>query len=77
MASAYKTATRTVDDTDSEPDVALPTLDSDETVEADTSASDTSDDEIPQANSNSKLSELPVELRNRILMLTSRGVSHR
>lgn len=77
MASAYKTATRTVDDTDSELDVDMPTLDSDETVEADTSASDTSDHEAPQANANSKLSELPVELRNRILMLTSRGVSHR
>ena len=77
MASAYKSATRTSDDSDSELDVNMSSEESSHTLEGESSASDTSEDDHPTLQAAGKLSNLPVELRNRILMLTSRGVSHR
>lgn len=66
MASAYKSAMRSTDPDDSD--------DSSTTVRA--NSSDLSDDE-QQAKHSGALSDLPLELRNRVLMLTSRGVSYR
>lgn len=77
MASAYKSANRMSDDSDSEFGGIDSEEESSHTVEADSSSSDTSDDEVPATKTGAKLSQLPVELRNRILMLTSRGVSYR
>lgn len=77
MASAYKSATRTSDDSDSEFGGIVSDEESSHTAEADSPSSDTSEDEVPAAKAGAKLSQLPVELRNRVLMLTSRGVSYR
>lgn len=78
MASAYKSATRMDDESDMDSEDELMSNESSATVEDETSGSDMSgaDDEEP-APKTSTLDQLPVELRNRILMLTSRGVSHR
>ena len=77
MASAYKSAIRSSDDSDSDINVAMASPDSSHTLEGDSSASHDSEDDAPTIQTSAKLSQLPVELRNRILMLTSRGVSHR
>jgi hypothetical protein len=66
MASAYKSAMRSADPDDSD--------DSSTTVRA--NSSDLSDEE-QKAKPTGALSDLPLELRNRVLMLTSRGVSYR
>ena len=78
MASAYKSATRMDDESDMDSEDEIMSNESSVTVEDETSESDMSgtDDEEPAPKS-STLDQLPVELRNRILMLTSRGVSHR
>ena len=77
MASAYKSATRTSDVSDSEAEAAISGSESSHTVEVASSSSGAAGDEVPTRTASAKLSQLPVELRNRILMLTSRGVSHR
>jgi len=66
MASAYKSAMRAADPNDSD--------DSSTTVRAD--SSDLSDGE-QKPTQKGPLADLPLELRNRVLMLTSRGVSYR
>ena len=80
MASAYKSTMRAGDDSDSEPDFASfsdeessRTLSAHEDSDDVSTGSDEEDEPLPDAN----LAQLPVELRNRILMLTTRGVSHR
>lgn len=77
MASAYKSTTRTSDDSDSDADRSMSSAESSHTLEGDSSASDEFEDDEPVPQTDAKLSQLPVELRNRVLMLTSRGVSHR
>lgn len=77
MASAYKNATRESDDSDSDVGVFFSGEDSSHTIEADTLSDNTSDEEVSPPKGTSKLGDLPVELRNRVLMLTSRGVSYR
>lgn len=70
MASAYRNANRGSDGSDS--DVSdISDVEINGHGDSDTAASESSDEETPA------LAQLPVELRNRILMLTSRGVSHR
>jgi hypothetical protein len=77
MASAYKNATRDSDDSDSGEGAIFSDEDSSHTLEADSISSDTSEQEDVAPRPKSKLEDLPVELRNRVLMLTSRGVSYR
>lgn len=75
MASIYKRASKAQADEDS--DESMSDVSS-STVRADSDDEDSSsseDDE--QITTNNKFSQVPIELRNRILMLTSRGVSFR
>ncbi len=79
MASAYKSAMRAADDSDSGSeldDFSSNTLSVQEDSGDYNSSSDDQDESSPQPTP-AKLAQLPVELRNRILMLTTRGVSHR
>ena len=95
MASAYKSALRNGDLSDSDIDInedevssnTLSAQDSDddeasgadEDLEDNSEDSDMNEDDIA-ANAQllgAKVARLPTELRNRILMLTSRGVAHR
>lgn len=81
MASIYKRASRA----EAEPDLSDESMSDDEessgTVRADSdeegSSSDTSSGEDEATTTKNKLTQVPTELRNRILMLTSRGVSFR
>lgn len=79
MASAYKRASKAAVDADSSDDsmddMSSSTLRADSDEED--SASDESLDGQKQSQPTNKLTQVPVELRNRILMLTSRGVSFR
>lgn len=70
MASAYRNANRGSDESDSD----MSEVEINGHAGSDTDASDASDASEEQTPA---LAQLPVELRNRILMLTSRGVSHR
>ncbi|RMZ77938.1 hypothetical protein DV738_g4185, partial [Chaetothyriales sp. CBS 135597] len=75
MASAYKSASRGADDSDFE---SLSGDESSRTLSAHGNDEEDSDDEqAPPPRPLSKASQPPVELRNRILMLTSRGISFR
>lgn len=74
MASAYRSAVRSKKNYDSD--------DSDSDSSA--ASSHTVDTDLPDENEktvkpekNNDLSQLPAEIRNRVLMLTSRGVSYR
>lgn len=71
MASAYRNANRGSDESDS--DISDAEFSDRISSEGSESSDDVSDDETTAPT----LAQLPVELRNRILMLTSRGVSHR
>lgn len=81
MASIYKRASRA----ETDPDLSDESMSDDEqssgTIRADSdeeaSSSDTSSAEDEATTAASKLTRVPTELRNRILMLTSRGVSFR
>lgn len=76
MASAYKRASHMdkymSDDSDSNSESST-------TVQGDGSEDDsnTSENEAADKPAKSTLQQLPAELRNRVLMLTSRGVSFR
>lgn len=80
MASIYKRASKAEIDPDLSDESMTDEEESSGTIRADSdeedSSSDTSsgDDEHATAK---KLTQVPTELRNRILMLTSRGVSFR
>lgn len=76
MASIYKRAARVAADEDMSDDSMTDASSS--TIRADSEEDDdpASDSEEPKKPS-SKLTDVPTELRNRILMLTSRGVSYR
>lgn len=76
MASIYKNASRAAEDSDLSDSSVSDEEQSSGTVRADTS-SDASADEGAQVPTTTRLQQLPTELRNRILMLTSRGVSFR
>lgn len=74
MASAYRNANRGSDESDSDMsdvDVELNGQSGSETGDSSDEASSEEETAAPT------LVQLPIELRNRILMLTSRGVSHR
>lgn len=74
MASAYRSAVRSKKNYDSD----------DSESDSSGTSSHTVDEELADENEkpakpdkNNDLSQLPSEIRNRILMLTSRGVSYR
>ncbi|KIW54333.1 hypothetical protein PV05_06697 [Exophiala xenobiotica] len=77
MASAYKSAMRSGDPSDSDSDSdtdSISSAQSSNTVQAESS----DENELPsQKEKRSDASQIPAEIRNRILMLTSRGVSYR
>merc|ERR1711939_319024 len=75
MASAYKSAMRSGDPSDSDSDTdSISSAQSSNTVQAESS----DENELPsQKEKRSDASQIPAEIRNRILMLTSRGVSYR
>lgn len=75
MASIYKRASKAAADEDMSDDSMSDGSSS--TVRADTDESEDSSDSEEQEKTTSKLAQMPTELRNRILMLTSRGVSFR
>lgn len=75
MASAYKRAARVAADEDMS-DGSLTDVSS-STVRAETDESEESLSNGEEEETSSKVTELPTELRNRVLMLTSRGVSFR
>lgn len=76
MASIYKRAAKTAADEDMSDDSMSDVSSS--TVRADSDGSeDSSSESDDQEKSASRLQNVPTELRNRILMLTSRGVSFR
>lgn len=75
MASAYRNAGRMSDE--SESDEAMSDFDENEASSASEADSATDSEEDASSSPVAKLVQLPTELRNRILMLTSRGVSHR
>ena len=60
---------------DSEEEMSSHTLSAPE--ESDDTTSESGEDDSKVELPPSKLAQLPVELRNRVLMLTTRGVSHR
>lgn len=74
MASIYKHANRA--ELDSEDSDASISDASSQTMDDDAATSSDENDERVESRSNG-LAKIPVELRNRILMLTSRGVSFR
>jgi len=77
MASVYKAALHMGESSDSDSE----SNESSNTIGADSNGEDRSDSTSSQSAatdaSQSEVTPGPVELRNRILMLTSRGVSHR
>jgi hypothetical protein len=75
MASAYKSAMRSGDPSDSDSDTdSVSSAQSSNTVQAESS----DENEGPlQKEKHNDASQVPAEIRNRILMLTSRGVSYR
>lgn len=80
MASIYKRASKAQANQD-DSDISMSDSESSGTVQGDsedagTDENSSTDDEESQAVEN-KLKQVPTELRNRILMLTSRGVSFR
>ncbi|RMD43175.1 hypothetical protein DV735_g1963, partial [Chaetothyriales sp. CBS 134920] len=74
MASAYKSASRAADNSDFD---SLSGDESSRTLSAHGNDDQDSDDEQDQSRPVPKGSQPAVELRNRILMLTSRGISFR
>ncbi|EXJ61067.1 hypothetical protein A1O7_05220 [Cladophialophora yegresii CBS 114405] len=74
MASAYRSAMRSGSDSDSDEPGSETSATSSNTVRADSPSGE--ENAAKQTKSNG-LSQLPSEIRNRILMLTSRGVSYR
>lgn len=78
MASIYKRAARVAADEDMSDDSMTDVSSSTVRAESDESDDTSDDDNENQARKpSSKLSDVPTELRNRVLMLTSRGVSYR
>jgi hypothetical protein len=83
MASAYRNASRLSDESDS--DMSAGDLDMLESSSVDSEAGDDAQDDNSQSSSSddeegeqsTKTHPPTTDLRNRILMLTSRGVSHR
>jgi hypothetical protein len=74
MASAYRNANRGSDESESD----MSDMEIENGTGSDVSdASDKSEEDSDEETAAPALAQLPVELRNRILMLTSRGVSHR
>jgi ribosome biogenesis protein BRX1 len=73
MASAYKSALRS-GDSDSDDSLSVTSEQSSNTI-----VPESAEEETPSAKSQNRkdASETPVALRNRVLMLTSRGVSYR
>lgn len=76
MASIYKRASRAAADEDSSDDSMTDVSSSTVRAESDDSEGTSSGDDENQKTA-TKLTQVPTELRNRILMLTSRGVSFR
>lgn len=74
MASIYKNASRAAEDSDLSDSEMSDT--SSGTLRGDSSSASDDENEA-QVPKPTKLQQLPAELRNRILMLTSRGVSFR
>jgi hypothetical protein len=73
MSAAYKSAMRSGGDFDGD-DASSDASD----AEGNSAQGESSDEETTSAPAKRKdISQLPVEIRNRILMLTSRGVSYR
>jgi hypothetical protein len=81
MASAYRSATRATDQSEfDDEESVISSPESSQTLGADSfddSLNDYNQGIPAPARQTSTLDQLPVELRNKILMLTSRGVSHR
>lgn len=81
MASIYKRASRAEANPDLSDESMSDSEESSGTIQADSnegdSSSDTSSGEEEPNVAASKFKQVPTELRNRILMLTSRGVSFR
>lgn len=78
MASIYKRAARVAADEDMSDDSMTDASSSTVRAESDESEdSSNSDNENEEKKTSTRLSDVPTELRNRILMLTSRGVSYR
>lgn len=75
MASAYRNAGRMSDE--SESDEVMSDIEASDASDASSAADSATDSEEEPSNPIAKIAQLPTELRNRILMLTSRGVSHR
>jgi hypothetical protein len=75
MASAYRNAGRVSDE--SESDELMSDVEQSDASSVSGASEPTSDSEDETTTPVAKLVQLPAELRNRILMLTSRGVSHR
>ncbi|EXJ91454.1 hypothetical protein A1O3_00002 [Capronia epimyces CBS 606.96] len=73
MASAYKSAMRSGDSSDSDEMSSVSSDHSSNTVRADSPSRGAHS----ETRKNNNMSQLPLEMRNRILMLTSRGVSYR
>ncbi|KAL2423673.1 Ribosome biogenesis protein BRX1 [Exophiala dermatitidis] len=73
MASAYKSAMRSGDSSDSDETGSISSDHSSNTVRADSPSGERSSESKRQ----NSLAQLPSEVRNRVLMLTSRGVSYR
>ena len=83
MASVYKRASKAQEDPDLS-DISMSSDDDnqssgtlDEDTDGDDSSSETSSNHEQDHSNSKKIAQLPTELRNRILMLTSRGVSYR
>ncbi|KIW39049.1 uncharacterized protein PV06_08863 [Exophiala oligosperma] len=79
MASAYKSALRSghLSESDSDSESVSSAEQSSNTVEAEESDEDEQHSSSKPKEKQNGLSSVPVEVRNRILMLTSRGVSYR
>ena len=74
MASAYKSAMRSADSSDSEASDAASSDQSSDTVCAE---SPQDAEPLQRSKKQNDFSQIPLEIRNRTLMLTSRGVSYR
>jgi hypothetical protein len=74
MASAYRSAMRSGNEFDSDEEGSETSAASSSTVRAESSGEEGKTTKQTKSNG---LSQLPSEIRNRILMLTSRGVSYR
>ncbi|OQV08788.1 Brix domain-containing protein [Cladophialophora immunda] len=74
MASAYKSAMRSGDASDSDESGSVVSAESSSTLRAESSSGEERAQSQKKMND---LSQLPPEIRNRVLMLTSRGVSYR